>query len=209
MPEFRLLLGSMSPRRHRIVAALGIPFEVAEPAVFEMHDDRDAVRTAATNALAKHAWCRARHPGCWILTADTVVEFEGTCLGKPRDPEQAAAFLRSYSGKAQQVFTAVALSAPGEPPDLRVAASSLRFRTLTEEAIRAYLDLAAPYDRAGAYDVDAHGARIVAGTCGSYTNIMGLPAETVADWFRARGCPVNPVFPETLPGAGPGIRGGA
>lgn len=185
-----LLLGTASPRRHRILAALGVRFEVACPGVEEVHDDADAVRTVSANALAKHAWCQERFQNRWILTADTVVEFEGVCVGKPRDAAHAAALLRSYAGKAQHVFTAVALSVPQGSVDVRVLASSLRFRALDDLAVAEYLRLAGTLDRAGAYDIDTHGERIIQGFVGSYTNIMGLPAEAVRDWLVAHGYPL-------------------
>lgn len=185
-----LLLGTASPRRHRILEALGVRFAVARPDVDELHDEADAVRTVSVNALAKHAWCRARHADRWILTADTIVEFEGRCVGKPRDAGHATELLRAYSGKAQHVFTAVALSVPGGGPDVRVVASSLRFRALDASAAAEYLRLARTLDRAGAYDIDTHGERIIEAYVGSYTNIMGLPAEVVADWLVAHGYPL-------------------
>lgn len=185
----RLLLGTASPRRHRIVSDLGVPFDVVRPDVEETHDEADAVGTAALNAFAKHLWCRQRHPGRWLLTADTVVEFEGRCLGKPRDAEEAVRWLHAYSGKVQHVFTAVVLSVPDGAPALRVAASSLRFKPLTEQAARDYLAVAHTLDRAGGYDIDTCGDRIIADHVGSFTNIMGLPAEVVADWLRAQGFP--------------------
>ncbi len=186
-----LLLGTGSPRRHRIMSEVAIPFEVFHPEMDEFHDDWDGVRTASVNALAKHACCRNRFPGRWILTADTIVEFNGRCLGKPRDPAHATEMLLSFSGKVQHVFTAVALSAPdSEAPDLRVAGSSVRFLTLSRTDVAAYLEAAKPWDRAGAYDIDTHGERILSGFFGSYTNIMGLPAETVLDWLRAHAYPV-------------------
>lgn len=186
-----LLLGTSSPRRHRILAALGVRHAVACPGVEELHDDADAVRTVSANALAKHAWCLDRFPGRWIITADTVVEFEGVCVGKPRDSAHALALLCSYSGKSQHVFTAVALSAPGRAAELRVVASSLRFRQIREQDAAEYLAVARTLDRAGAYDIDTHGGRIISGFVGSYTNIMGLPAEVVGDWLLANGYPLD------------------
>jgi len=44
-----------------------------------------------------------------------------------------------------------------------------------------------PMDKAGAYDIDQHGALIIRRHTGSYSNIMGLPAETVAAWLRKQG----------------------
>ena len=182
-----LVVGSASPRRHKLLRGLGLEFEVLEPRAREIRDPADPVGTVVHNALAKHAACRAARPGDCILAADTLVWFGGRLIGKPRDMEEAAAFLRAFSGRTQIVYTAVALSLPGDGPDVRVAASSVRFKVLDEAVIGAYLRRTRPLDRAGAYDIDENGELLIAGYTGSYANIMGLPVEIVADWLVARG----------------------
>lgn len=186
------IAATASPRRHRILSSLGVEFTVFEPECDEIHDASDAVRTVTCNALAKHAACAKRNPDAWILAADTVVEFEGRSIGKPSSPDEAARMLLSFSGKPQHIFTAVAMSTPRHEPELRVVASSVLFRNYTADTVAAYLDKARTFDRAGAYDIDTCGDMIVASHCGSYTNIMGLPAETVADWLAANAYPFKP-----------------
>lgn len=188
------IAATASPRRHRILAELGVAFEVFVPNCPEIHDDADAVRTVSANALAKHAACARLRPGAWILAADTVVAFNGRCIGKPASPQDARAMLLAFSGATQDVFTAVAMSAPGHAAELRVVASSVTFRALDAAAVAAYLEAAQTFDRAGGYDIATHGERIIASHAGSYTNIMGLPAETVRDWLLANGHPL-PVRP--------------
>jgi len=187
-----LVAATASPRRHRILESLGVAFTVFEPDCAEIHDASDAVRTVTCNALAKHAACAKRNPEAWILAADTVVEFEGRSIGKPSSPEEAVRMLLSFSGKPQHIFTAVAMSTPGQAPDLRVAASSVLFREYAADTVAAYLEQAKTFDRAGAYDIATCGDMIIASHCGSYTNIMGLPAEIVGDWLAANAYPFKP-----------------
>jgi septum formation protein len=182
-----LVLGSASPRRRKLLAGLGLDFEVLEANAAEFRDPADPVGTVVRNALAKHAACRALRPRAALITADTLVWFEGRLIGKPASREEAASFLRAFSGRVQIVFTAVALSLPGERPELRVEASSVRFRLFGEDVIREYIERTRPFDRAGAYDIDENGALLIAGHEGSYGNIMGLPVESVRDWLAARG----------------------
>lgn len=181
-----LFLGSASPRRRKILEGLGAVFTVVTADTEEIHDAADPVRTVTVNALAKFEACRARVPAeGGLVTADTLVWFEGRLIGKPVDMEEAAGFLRAFSGRTQIVFTAVALGCPAAGgATVHVAASSVTFRRLDEAAIRAYLERTRPLDRAGAYDIDENGDLLIAGHCGSYTNIMGLPAEPVDDWLR-------------------------
>lgn len=182
-----LVVGSASPRRHKLLRGLGLIFDVLTPQAQEIHDSADPVATVVHNALAKHAPCHAERTDACILTADTLVWFDGRLVGKPRDLDEAAEYLRAFSGHTQIVYTAVALSLPGCDPDLRVEASSVRFKHLDEDTIQTYLTRTQPLDRAGAYDIDENGALLIRGYTGSYANIMGLPVEVVADWLAARG----------------------
>jgi len=184
---FPFVVGSASPRRHKLLRQLGLSFEVLAADASEIHDGNDPVGTVVHNALAKHTSCRRLRPHACLLTADTLVLFAGRLIGKPRDLDEAAGFLRDFSGRTQTVYTAVALSLPGAAPDVRVEASAVHFRPLDQAAIREYLQRTLPLDRAGAYDIDENGDRLIAGFGGSYTNIMGLPMEVVADWLLARG----------------------
>ena len=181
---FPLILGSASPRRKKILDALGIPFTVAAPHTEETHDPSDPVRTVVCNATEKYRAIRAAHPAAAVITADTLVWFDGQLIGKPADLAEAARFLRAFSGRTQIVYTGIALGLPGQgAPDIRVEASSVTFKTLSEAAIQTYLEKTRPLDRAGAYDIDENGDLLIASYSGSRTNIMGLPQGPVRDWL--------------------------
>lgn len=181
-----LVLGSASPRRKKILSGLTAEFAVWSGDVEEIHDAADPVRTVVTNAQTKYAACRAVYPQAAIIAADTLVWFEGSLIGKPVDLEEAARFLRRFSGRTQIVFTAMAMGcADATGPEVRVEASSVTFRTLSEETIQDYVQRTRPLDRAGAYDIDENGDLLIAGYEGAYTNIMGLPEAPVRDWLRA------------------------
>lgn len=182
-----LILGSASPRRKKILHALGCAFTVSTASTEEIHDAADPVHTVATNALEKLRACRKRHADAAIIAADTLVWFKGRLIGKPADLDEAAQFLRAFSGRTQVVYTGVALGLPNREPEIRVEASSVQFKILSEETIRAYLHKTRPLDRAGAYDIDENGDLLIAGYSGSYTNIMGLPEAPVRDWLKANG----------------------
>lgn len=180
-----ILLASASPRRRRILQDLGLPFDVAVPDVEEVTLDSGPERTALHNALLKNEWARGRVCDAVVLSADTVIDFEGRCVGKPRHVEEAAAMLGAFSGRTHRVLTALALAGPGGRPAVRVTASAVRFRALTSADIRAYLAAVDPLDKAGAYDIDQCGEQVVESYEGSYTNIMGLPVETLREMLAS------------------------
>lgn len=179
-----LLLGSASPRRRRLLADLGLVFGVEASAVREVHRSARARWTVRENALRKLAWCRARHPGHRVLTADTVVVFRGRCLGKPESRREADAFLRLLAGETHAVLTAVALGGPGTgAARCAVVETRVTFRPLTAAARRDYLQRVDPLDKAGAYDIDDHGDLLIARVEGSRSNVAGLPLEVVRAWL--------------------------
>ena len=183
----RLTLASQSPRRAKILADLGVAFDVVKTDAPEVSLPHDPEGTVLANARAKLLAC-GRAPA---LAADTIVWFAGKIYGKPRDLAEAKAFLRELSGNTHIVFTGVAYLASSSPltlhpspftlhlspPLTACARSEVHFRALSDATIDEYIARVRPLDRAGAYDIDACGDLIVASYTGEYENIMGLPVE--------------------------------
>lgn len=172
-PVTFLTLASGSPRRAKILAALGVDFAVAKSDAAEVSIPHDPERTVRENALAKGRAVAAAH----VLSADTIVWLDGRIYGKPRDLTEAKAFLHELSGRVHTVFTGVAYDG-----DVRVVRSDVTFRALSDAQIDAYVARVKPTDRAGAYDIDESGDLLVASYTGSHENIMGLPVEPLRDW---------------------------
>jgi len=160
---------------------------VAVPDVEEVTYPADPFRTAGDNALRKHAALRSRCKDSTLITADTVVVFQGKVVGKPASKRQAQDFLRMFAGKRQSVVTAVAFSLPGRNPDIEVVESKVVFRPLSDDMIAEYLSHVDPMDKAGAYDIDQRGDMIIESFSGSRSNIMGLPSEEVRAWLGGHG----------------------
>ena len=183
-----LILASGSPRRAKILRDLGVDFEIVKTEAPEVSIPHDPVRTVTENARAKlRAGVDTVATSCdppevegrAILAADTIVWFNNRIYGKPRDLDEAKAFLRELSGQTHVVFTGVAFWDGTGEGALATACvrSEVTFRKLSEEMIEEYVARVHPTDRAGAYDIDESGDLIVASYTGSYENIMGLPVE--------------------------------
>lgn len=183
MTKYPLILGSASERRRSILAGLGIRFKVVIPEVDEIYDPHNAQRTACDNALRKSRWCRIRHANSAIITADTVIEFEGRCVTKPASFDEAVSFFKMFSGKAHTVLSAVALSEPEAEPEIFVEKSSVRFKKLDPPRIHEYFGKVTPMDKAGAYDIRQWKELIIEDYSGSLTNIMGLPKKIIEKWL--------------------------
>lgn len=180
----KFILASASARRRKILLDLGLSFDVLIPDVEEVLYENDARRTAVENAARKHEWCRRQHLDRYILAADTIIDFDGRCIGKAGSRDEALSFLKMFSGRTHVVYTGVAMSRPHCAPELAVADSSVRFRKLTDAEINDYFAKVNPMDRAGAYDIDELGESLIESFSGSRTNIMGLPEELVSEWLK-------------------------
>ncbi len=191
MADSYVILASASPRRAEILTALGIPFQT-DPANVEetIRTGETAEQAASRLAAEKAAEVAARHPGLWVLAADTLVVLDGRILGKPADDEDARRILRLLSGKEHRVVTAICLRRHSNPTIETVEESRVSIAALNEEEIDWYVTSGEPRDKAGAYAVQGLGARFIQWVQGSYSNVMGLPARGVYRLMRDAGDPV-------------------
>ena len=121
-----------------------------------------------------------------IVAADTIVWHQGRVYGKPHDEAEAAHMLRSLSGKRHQVYTGVCVLRGGvELTEYEM--SYVRFRTLTDDEIAAYIATGEPMDKAGAYGAQGKAALFVEGIDGDFFNVMGLPLCRLGQMLKEQG----------------------
>ena len=133
----------------------------------------------------KAEWVANRHPRHWVIGADTLVVLENEIIGKPSDVDEAYQILRRLSGREHKVITGVAVVCSNTLSAATV--SQVRIKHLTENEIFAYVTSGEPMDKAGAYAIQGKGASLVEGYKGSYSNIIGLPIDTLKDLLQRSG----------------------
>lgn len=201
-----LVLASTSPWRRKILEDAGWTVEVEAPGV----DEGPLVGatppdTAARRAAAKAEAVAARHRpapvagGAWILGADQVLVDGDEAVGKPRDPADHLARLRSLRGRPHDLVTAWSLRhvpPPGERPQ---APADGRERTrlwmrddLGDDELEAYVAGGEGRGCAGGYAIEGQGAFLFARVEGDWSNIVGLPLFAIQDALRARGWRFGP-----------------
>ncbi|PKQ16862.1 MAG: septum formation protein Maf [Actinobacteria bacterium HGW-Actinobacteria-7] len=174
-----VLLASQSPRRRRLMAWLGVPFETAAVDTPEELDTplaSNPVALAASLAAEKAIASRAEGlaPDALVLCFDTIVVHDGRVLGKPADVADAWEMLRSLSGNTHQVVTGVALMCPGDrEPRTFSAVTDVEMKTLTDCQIEAWMAAGTFLGCAGAYNIEAQVASVTDDEC--YQNVAGLP----------------------------------
>jgi septum formation protein len=129
-----------------------------------------------------------------VLGADTIVVIDGDVLGKPGDEAAARAMLRRLRARPHEVITGVAAVARRREEAVAVL-TRVTMRDYSDADIERYLATGEPADKAGAYAVQAEGARLVARVEGCYTNVIGLPVSTTRRLLASFGVPVLPADP--------------
>jgi septum formation protein len=140
--------------------------------------DPDLQAEQITDHLAQQKGKVFQHdlnPDQLVITADTIVWFEGKALGKPKSQEEAKRMLLSLSGKTHRVISSVYFSTTNRQHTINCF-TDVRFADLNEDLVDQYVATGSPMDKAGSYGIqDAFGLYAVSEINGSYTNVMGLP----------------------------------
>lgn len=185
------VLASSSPRRQALLQQIGAPFVVDVP-----RDVDETVHPLESGALAAERLARAkaeevatRHPGAWVIAADTLVCLGERILGKPADAAEAVRMLEAMSGRAHVVVTGVAVVHPGGI-DVEVDTTEVQFRPLDRTEIEAYVATGEPLDKAGSYGLQGRGVLFVEGIRGDHTNVVGLPLGRLGLMLQRLGRPL-------------------
>ncbi|HEV7156921.1 MAG TPA: nucleoside triphosphate pyrophosphatase [Caulobacteraceae bacterium] len=179
----RLILASASPRRLDLLRQAGVIPDAVDPADIDERPlkGEDLKRTSARLAMLKAETTAARHPGAFILAADTLVSARGRILGKPTQIDAARAMLERLSGRSHRVITAVAAIAPDARRAARVVEARVKMKVLDDTDVAALLAGDEWCGAAGGYRIQGRAGACVIAITGSYTAVVGLPLyETMA-----------------------------
>ena len=172
-----LILASASPRRLELLAQAGLRPDAVDPTdIDETPLKGETPRLAAQRlALEKARAARARHPGAFVLAADTIVAVGARMLGKPDDAAQARKMLSLISGRAHKVLTGVTVIAPDGREASRLAETRVKFKRLTAEETDALIASGEWNGAAGGYRIQGLAGAHVTSLSGGYTGVVGLP----------------------------------
>lgn len=183
----RLILGSASPRRKELLAQIGVEPAEVRPADIDETPQKGERPLIYCRRLAREK-AEAVEMGAdeAVLAADTIVAMGRRMLGKPKEADDARAYLRALSGRRHRVITAVALRF-GDRLIERDTTTLLRMKPLSDWDIDAYIETGEWKGKAGAYGIQGYAARFIPWINGSYTGVVGLPLTETAGMLTAAG----------------------
>ncbi len=185
----RLVLASTSPRRKELLALLGLPFDIRSPDFEErIIPGRSATDLVTSFARGKAQSVAAMDPEAVVLGSDTVIELDGTVLGKPRGLSEAETMLRRMAGREHLVHTAVSICCVACALD-RTEVSTARVRMNPDDAgrIDRYLATGESLGKAGGYSIQGHGVELISSLEGDFPTVVGLPLKLVASMLTQAG----------------------
>ncbi|MCX7653157.1 MAG: Maf family protein [Fervidobacterium sp.] len=171
-----IILASSSPRRKQLLSQLGLEFEVISPQLHEVIDplkkpQEIVVELAKEKARSVRKKCSESDI---IISADTIVVYKKSILGKPANESEAFDMLSKISGKWHRVYTGVCLLVDNEEISF-YEVTKVKFRKMEKAEIEYYVRTKEPLDKAGAYGIQGLGGVFVEKIIGDYTNVVGLP----------------------------------
>lgn len=176
----QLILASNSPRRKDILQSGGYEFLITSSDFDENTNEKDPKKLAMCLAKGK---ARTVFDGLKekdnfvVLGADTVVYIDDKILGKPKDEKEARSMLNTLSGREHNVVTGFCVVTSCEEI-CSYSITKVLFNQLTNKLIDYYIKSGLYKGKAGSYGIQ-DGFELVKEFNGSYSNVVGLPQESV------------------------------
>ncbi|CCK80603.1 Maf family protein [Desulfobacula toluolica] len=179
----KIILASGSPRRKELLEQVGINIEISVSTI-----DEETVSIKKPEDYVKElSFLKAEdtsllYPESWVLGADTIVVVDNQILGKPQSKPDAIDMLTKLNNREHSVYTGFCLIHQKKRSIIKKCVETkVYFKHLSDQEIQWYVNTGEPFDKAGAYGIQAIGAILVKQIKGSYSNVVGLPVCEVVE----------------------------
>ena len=128
-----------------------------------------------------------------VIGCDSLLELDGAGFGKPASAAEAADRWRRMRGRSGVLHTGhhVIMRRNGQVlTRSAVAATTVRFATLSETEIDAYVATGEPLAVAGAFTIDGLGGAFVTEISGDHHNVVGISLPLLRDLLSDLGVAV-------------------
>lgn len=176
-----LILASASQSRLKLLASLGLHFEVIpancdEDYIKKNVDSSSSLIDMATLlACSKALEVSQRYPNHFVIAADQLCVIGDQYLDKPITHATAVAHLQLLSGKTHQQIAAICIAKGGVVIWQHHDIATLTMQELSDKTIESYLQLEQPYQSCGAYHYEGLAKWLFKEVQGSDSTILGLP----------------------------------
>lgn len=177
----KIILGSQSAGRQKMLAEMGYEFTVIAPEIDEKsirHRDPKELTLTLARAKAQALQAKIFEPAI-LITSDQVVLWKGELREKPANEREAREFLQGYNEAPSENITAVVVTnlANGQQA-AAVDVATVYFYPFSESDIDEFIKEGGVYNWAGAFTIEGpHWAAHVKSIEGTRDSVIGLPKE--------------------------------
>ena len=189
----RLILGSSSASRRKLLERLSIPFSVVPPGIDESRLAGESPEALASRLSEEKARAVGARVGTGlVIGSDQVALLGDTVLGKPGSHANNVAQLTMASGRWLEFRTGLAvLDAASGRIGIDVIPFAVKLKPLTAGDVEAYVSRERAYDCAGGFRAERLGCVLFELMRGDDpTALMGLPMIRLCEMLRAAGLDV-------------------
>ena len=144
-----------------------------------------AARMAKSKAM--HTLESVSDKNSFILSADTVVAVGRRILGKAENIDDAVRCLDLLSGRTHRVITSVCVITPTKKLCQKNAITKVKFKHLSAEEKKLYLDSKEWQGKAGGYAIQGMASLFIHEIIGSYSGVVGLPLYETGCLLKGNG----------------------
>jgi septum formation protein len=183
----RFVLASASPARLATLRAAGVLPEVVVSRIDESEVTAESTGVLVQELADRKAAAVDRQLGgeVLVLGCDSLLEFEGQALGKPRSSDEAVARWQRMRGRRGVLYTGHCLIDHAAARAVRAtAATTVYFADLTDEEVETYCRSGEPKNVAGAFTIDGFGGWFIERIEGDHHNVVGLSLPVLRGMLR-------------------------
>ena len=176
----KIILGSSSPSRKKLLKNTGIDFKVKSPTIDEATQKKEfkgkkkdlAIYLAEKKALSIHA-----EPKDIIIGADQVLLNNNKIYDKPKSIHEAKRHLKELSNKTHSLISGTVISQKNKIIWRHQSVSKMEMHQLTNKDINKYLSQSGEsiLKCVGAYNIEGYGSKLFKKIDGDFFSIVGLP----------------------------------
>jgi len=177
--SYKIILGSGSARRKELLESTGLNITVIVKDHFEDYARNQTGPEIAVSLskLKADDYLPIKDDKTIVITADTIVLYDGVVFGKPANREEAISMIKCLSGRKHEVITGITLISDKKERSF-FETTFVTFDNLSDSLISYYVDNFKPYDKAGAYGIQEWIGTVACSKVeGSYLNVVGLPVQ--------------------------------
>ena len=172
-----IILASSSPRRKKILQKLGYNFIIKVPNINEDNTSKlNPIDYVIDVSMRKGLKVHQQYQNDYVLSGDTIVEFQNKIIGKPSSKEDAFKVLSLLSGRSHYVISALSLTHYDNQITI-FDSTKVCFRSLKKDEIENYINDFNVLDKAGSYNIEDAEKYFIKNIDGCYNNIVGFPEQ--------------------------------